>query len=98
MEALTEVRSLRPGSPLPKYLAGRWGPDLCTWLAPEWWRHHWERTVLVSVETADAMPHGWEDWLRWLEACALVRKGYETMLRADGGELLGLTRVVATRR
>jgi cyclopropane fatty-acyl-phospholipid synthase-like methyltransferase len=90
-----------PGSPLPKYLADRWGPDMCTWLAPDWWQHHWERTGLVTVETADFVPHGWEDWLRWLEACELVGKGYEpdeTMLRADGGELLGLTRVVATRR
>jgi len=90
-----------PGPDLPDYLAGRWGPDMCTWLGPDWWRHHWERTGLVSVQVAEMVPHGWEDWLRWLEACNLVDRGYEpdeTMLRADGGNLLGLARVVAHRR
>jgi hypothetical protein len=39
-------------------------------------------------------------WLRWLEACDLAGRGFEpdaTMLRADGDDLLGLTRVVARR-
>jgi SAM-dependent methyltransferase len=89
-----------PGPDLPPHLAERWGPDMCTWLGPDWWRRHWERTGLVTVQTADLVPDGWEDWLRWLEACNLVGRGYgpdETMLRADGGDLLGLTRVVAQR-
>ncbi|HEY0691236.1 MAG TPA: methyltransferase domain-containing protein [Kribbella sp.] len=89
-----------PGPILPSYLADRWGPDMCTWLSPTWWRHHWERTGLVTVQIADMVPGGWEDWLRWLEACNLVGRGFEpdeTMLRADGGELLGFTRVVAHR-
>jgi cyclopropane fatty-acyl-phospholipid synthase-like methyltransferase len=88
-----------PGPELPDYLAERWGPDMCTWLSPAWWRSHWERTGVVTVQIADMVPHGWEDWLRWLEACNLVGRGYEpdeTMLRADGGDLLGLTRVVAS--
>jgi cyclopropane fatty-acyl-phospholipid synthase-like methyltransferase len=83
---------------LPPYLADRWGPDLCTWLPPDWWRRHWERTGLVTVETADMIPYSWDDWLLWLETCAQVGRGYtpdEQMLRSDQGNLLGLTRVVA---
>lgn len=82
----------------PPYLATRWGPDLCTWLPPNWWRQLWERTNLVTVETADFVPDGWADWLLWLKTCAQVGRGYEPdeqMLEADQGDLLGLTRVVA---
>jgi SAM-dependent methyltransferase len=89
-----------PGPVLPPHFADRWGPDMCTWHGPTWWRHHWERSGLVTVQTADMVPNGCEDWLNWLEACNLVGRGFEpdeTMLRADGGELLGLTRVLAHR-
>jgi SAM-dependent methyltransferase len=82
----------------PPYLASRWGPDLCTWLPPDWWRQLWERTNLVTVETADFVPNGWADWLLWLKTCAQVGRGYEPdeqMLEADQGNLLGLTRIVA---
>lgn len=81
----------------PPYVGTRWGPDLCTWLPPDWWRNLWERTNLVTVETADFVPHGWEDWLHWLKVCAQVGRGYEPdeqLLEADGGDLLGLTRLV----
>ncbi|RZT17214.1 methyltransferase family protein [Kribbella sp. VKM Ac-2569] len=82
----------------PPYVADRWGPDLCTWLPPDWWRHLWERTGLVTVDTADFVPNGWADWLLWLRICAQVGRGYEPdehLLEADQGNLLGLTRVVA---
>ena len=87
-----------PGGPLPSYLTDRWGTDMCTWLPPDWWRQHWERTGLVTVETADMVPHGWQDWLHWLETCARVGRGYEpdeNMVRADNDTHLGLTRLVA---
>jgi cyclopropane fatty-acyl-phospholipid synthase-like methyltransferase len=87
-----------PGGRLPSYLTDRWGTDMCTWLPPDWWRQHWERTGLVTVETADMVPHGWQDWLHWLETCARVGRGYEpdeNMLRADNGTHLGLARLVA---
>ena len=92
---------LDPGTPLPAYLAEHWVPDFATWFGPTWWRHHWERTGLVTVQVADMVPTGWEDWLGWLEACNLVGRGAapdEAMLRADGGKLLGLTRVLAEVR
>jgi SAM-dependent methyltransferase len=89
---------LEPGSDLPPYLATRWVPDMCSYLSPSWWRRHWERTGLVTVEVADMIPDGAEDWLRWLDACDLVGRGFEPdaeMLRADRGELLGFSRVLA---
>ena len=95
------VPGIREAPELPPYLAKRWGPDLCTWLPPDWWRKQWERTGLVTVDTADMIPHGWQDWLHWLETCATVNRGYEPdeeMLRADQGNLVGLTRVVAHPR
>jgi cyclopropane fatty-acyl-phospholipid synthase-like methyltransferase len=85
----------------PPYLAERWGSDLCTWLPPDWWRNHWERTGLVTVETADMIPNGWQDWLHWLKTCAKVNRGYtpdEQMLEADQNTLLGLTRLVAHKQ
>ncbi len=92
---------LEPGAPLPLYLAEHWVPDFATFFGPAWWRQLWERTGLVTVQVADLVPHGWEDWLRWLEACNLVGRGSapdEAMLRADGGRLLSQTRVVAQVR
>jgi SAM-dependent methyltransferase len=89
-----------PGPELPAYLKERWGPDLCGWLDPAWWRRTWEKTGSVTVEVAEMVPDGWGDWLGWLEACDLVGKGYEpdaAMLRADAGELLGLVRLVGKK-
>lgn len=91
---------LEPGDPMPTYLSDRWNPDMCTYLSPHWWRTQWARTGLVDVELADMIPGGWEDWLGWLDACALVGRGFAPdarMLRADQGDLLGFTRIVAHR-
>lgn len=89
---------LEPGEPMPEYLVERWNPDMCTYLSPQWWRTHWERTGLVTVERADVVEDSWRDWLAWLEACDLVQRGFEpdaSMLRADQGRLLGFTRITA---
>lgn len=91
---------IEPGDPMPDYLSERWNPDMCTYLSPQWWRTHWERTGLVTVETSDMVEDNWRDWLTWLEACNLVGRGFEpdeTMLRADQGRLLGFTRVAASK-
>lgn len=89
---------IEPGDPLPPYLASRWHPDFCAFLSPTWWRTHWERTGLVTVDVADTVPDSGADWLRWLEACDLVGRGHEPdaeLLRADVDTLLGFTRVAA---
>ncbi|MGC4936482.1 SAM-dependent methyltransferase [Kribbella sp. DT2] len=86
----------------PPHLTPYWKWDFCAWHSPGWWRQHWERTGLVTVEVADQLPHGWDDWLQWNEACDLDggQPGREEaqMLHADAGRTLGLTRAVAHLR
>src|SRR5579864_3135884 len=52
---------------LPDHLASRWEWDWWSFHSPDWWRRHWEKTGLVTVEVADMLPDGWKDWLTWLE-------------------------------
>lgn len=90
-----------PDAMPPAHLAPYWEADFCTFHSPVWWRRHWEKTGLVTVEAADSLPHGWEHWLRWNRACARAGRGSNretAMLEADGGRLLGFTRVAASRR
>ncbi|WP_350279676.1 SAM-dependent methyltransferase [Kribbella sp. HUAS MG21] len=86
----------------PPHLESYWKWDFCAWHSAAWWRRHWEKTGLVTVEHADRLPHSWQDWLQWNEACDLANgmPGREEarMLHADGGRTLGLTRVVARRK
>jgi cyclopropane fatty-acyl-phospholipid synthase-like methyltransferase len=90
------------GADIPAHLAPYWVWDFCSFHSPAWWRTHWEKTGLVDVSTADLLPDGWKLWLRWLEACeqtgAPSAPNEAKMLRADQGQYLGFTRVVARRR
>lgn len=93
--------------PVPPHLA-RWAAeaDFWTWRTAAWWRRTWERSGVVKVETADAMPDGWRDWLLWSETLVMfgdpgwadfaARIEAETA-RADAGQVLNFTRVVASR-
>jgi SAM-dependent methyltransferase len=82
--------------------ARKWPWDWCSFHSPRWWRNHWEKTGLVDVEVADMIPDGWKHWLKWLEICK--EAGYPSpqeeidILRADGGQTLGFTRMVGRRR
>ena len=86
---------------LPEHLAPYWNRDFWSFHSPFWWRRHWERTGagLVTVERADMLPNGWQDWLLWLEVARDFK--YPTsdseaeMLRQDAGRTLGFTRMVA---
>lgn len=85
----------------PPHLAPYWKWDFCAFHSPGWWRRHWEKTNLVSVEVADRLTEGWRDWLAWNEVCDRVSgtPGEEAdMLRADAGRTLGFTRVVSRRK
>ncbi|MEV6288338.1 methyltransferase domain-containing protein [Kribbella sp. NPDC051770] len=85
----------------PAHLTPYWKWDFCAWHSPQWWHHHWTKTGLVTVEVADQLAHGWQDWLQWNDACDRYRGAPDQeeaqMLRADEGRTLGLTRVIATR-
>lgn len=79
------------------------GSDPAGFHGPQWWRRHWETSGAVHVETADMLPHGWDDSLLWNSVGneafgAPEDSGDIPMLRADGGRSLGFTRVVARRR
>lgn len=84
----------------PPHLQPYWNWDFCSFHSPRWWRRHWEKTGLVTVEVADRLPEGWRDWLQWNEACDLANgiPGEEAkMLKIDAGQTLGFTRVIARR-
>ena len=72
------ARFLKPGGPVgiagaglmreiegppPEHLREWWTQDLWCLHSADWWRRHWERTGIVEVHLADAMPEGWQVWL-----------------------------------
>lgn len=84
------------GAP-PEHLQPYWEWDFASFHSPAWWRHHWEKTGKVVVEVADRIPEGWQHWLTWQEVQD-DRPGAQpeaAMLRADAGQHLGFTRLVA---
>lgn len=87
---------------IPENLRPVWDAELYTFHSPEWWARLWTRSDMVDVEVADLLPDGWRLWLRWEEVCEASgfrrREGDTGFLLADGGEYLGLTRVVARRK
>ena len=44
--------------PVPEHLRKWWEPGLCCLHSAQWWRQHWERSGLITVERADTMPEG----------------------------------------
>ena len=94
------------GADVPLELRPFWDWQFCCFHGPEWWRTHWAKTGLVEVDHADAVPDGWQDWLRFDEATLPTLDGWRrdaaansaAMLRVDQGRNLGFSRVVATKR
>jgi hypothetical protein len=108
------ARFLKPGGPLgiagagllqeiegpvPDHLQAWWAQDLpwCLHSAP-WWRRHWDRTGIMDVTSADALPDGWRLWVEWLELIAPENLTEIQALEADSGRHLGYVRVVGRRR
>jgi cyclopropane fatty-acyl-phospholipid synthase-like methyltransferase len=87
----------------PEHVRPYWQWELCSLHGPAWWRRHWQKTGLVDVQVADWLADGWRVWLRWAELYArrtgaAAEEAEVAMLRADGGRLFGIARVVARRR
>jgi cyclopropane fatty-acyl-phospholipid synthase-like methyltransferase len=84
--------------PLQRFMAKRW-----YWMnSVDWWRRHWLRCPGLTVELAEAVPHGYEFWLRWAEIlyeCQPTDPPHEELLdlREDAGQHLGFVRMVARR-
>jgi cyclopropane fatty-acyl-phospholipid synthase-like methyltransferase len=83
---------------VPEHLHEWWEPGMSSLHTAAWWRKHWERTGIVDVDVADAMPNGWRAWLAWQR---LIAPGNVTEIRAlerDAGEWLGYVRAICRRR
>lgn len=87
--------------PLPKHLGSEW-----YWMnSVEWWRNHWKRYLELDVKKVEALPNGWQLWVRWHEFLNLYGKRNRPresseldQLLADGGEYLGFVRMLAYRK
>jgi cyclopropane fatty-acyl-phospholipid synthase-like methyltransferase len=86
------------GAQVPDHLQAWWTPGHWCLHAAPWWQRHWQRTGLVDVELADALPDGWRYWQDWLKAVAPDNDSELAALAADQGNYLGYVRVVARRR
>ena len=84
--------------PLPEHLRQWWTQDLWSFHSPSWWRHHWERTGIMKIDVADAMPEGWQRWLDWHRVIAPDNESEINALQADRGDYLGYVRLVGRRR
>ncbi len=90
---------------VPANLKQWWEWDFCCFHSPAWWRHHWTKTGLVTVETADSLPDGHALWLDWYRASLPYLQGFHAkssvdgvaMLEADTDKLYGFTRAVARK-
>ena len=83
---------------LPAHLKKWWEPELYCLHSPDWWKKHWERSGVVDVVLADAMPEGWRFWRAWHLSVAPDNKTEIEALEADAGEYLGYMRIVARRK
>jgi SAM-dependent methyltransferase len=84
--------------PVPAHLREWWTSDLWCLHSAEWWRRHWARTGILSVERADTMPDGWQRWLDWHHAINPDNAAEIHALEADRGTYLGYVRVVGRRQ
>jgi cyclopropane fatty-acyl-phospholipid synthase-like methyltransferase len=84
--------------PVPDHLQEWWTNDLCCLHSATWWRRHWERTRIVDVELADAMPDGWRVWLNWHTTAFPGNRAEIQALEADRGQYLGYVRIVGRRQ
>ena len=82
---------------LPNHLRDWWTQDLWCLHSANWWRRHWERTGIVSMELADTMPEGSKLWCDWHKSEHPANVTEIQALEADQGQYLGYVRVVARR-
>lgn len=83
---------------VPDHLREFWTPALWCLRSATWWRRHWERTGIITIEVADAMTNGWQRWLDWHKAIAPDNETELRALEADRCSYLGYVRVVGRRQ
>lgn len=82
---------------VPDHLRDWWEPGMSCLHSAAWWRRHWERTGIVTVERADTLADGWRLWLEWLYAASPDNATEIQALQSDRGRYLGYARVVGRR-
>ena len=89
-----EIEGALPPEPLREW----WEPSMWCLHSAEWWSRHWERSGVLDVQLADAMPDGWQVWLDWQRTASPDNQPEIEALEADGGRSLAYVRTVARRR
>jgi SAM-dependent methyltransferase len=84
--------------PIPDHLREWWEPSLCCLHSPAWWRRHWERSGVMTVERADDLENGWQLWLDWQHVIAPNNTVELRAVESDRGRYLGYVRAVGRRR
>ena len=91
---LTEI-----AEPVPAHLAEWWAAELPSGLhSAEWWHRHWQRSGIVDVAVADALPDGWKLWRDWLKLIAPANEKEIRAVETDAGRHFGYVRAVGRRR
>lgn len=88
---------IREFTTIPEHLQQMWTEDFWCLHSADWWRQHWQRTRIVEVEVADAMPDGWQCWLDWQQTAHPDNKLEIDTIETDKGEYLGYVRMVGRR-
>lgn len=57
---------------VPEHLRPYWEWDFACFHTADWWRRHWTRSGLMTVEVARNQPDGARLWRDWSEACAVA--------------------------
>jgi cyclopropane fatty-acyl-phospholipid synthase-like methyltransferase len=83
---------------VPTALKAWWEPNMSCLHSAAWWRRHWERTGILSIDLTDSMPDGWQLWIHWLEAVAPDNLVEIDAVKADRGDYLGYVRAIGRRR
>jgi SAM-dependent methyltransferase len=87
------------GDAVPAHLAEWWAAEKPVSLhSADWWRRHWERTGIVDMVVADALPDGWRWWRDWLELAAPANEKEIRAVETDAGRYFGYVRAVGRRR
>jgi cyclopropane fatty-acyl-phospholipid synthase-like methyltransferase len=85
--------------PVPPHLAEWWAAERPSSLhSADWWRRHWQRSGIVDVDVADALPDGWRFWRDWLKLIAPTNEKEIRAVETDAGRYFGYVRAVGRRR
>jgi cyclopropane fatty-acyl-phospholipid synthase-like methyltransferase len=83
---------------IPEHLRTWWTADLWGLHSADWWRQHWGRTGILTIDLADSLPDGWQFWRDWLKMIAPENLTELEAVETDSGRHLGYVRAVGRRR